>query len=101
MIRQLYEAYRAECEHTDIGHQGAVLREATPREMELYDAWQAALRDCTTWRDGDTIWQVLSKYHDGDLEMWICRIEQPGRPDEIADCYAWAIRECAQPTDEL
>src|SRR6266568_4091249 len=96
-IQQAYEAYRAECEKTDAGSHGAVLREATLREQELYNAWQAAIESCTTCRDGDTTWHVLSRYQDEDLEMWHCRIEQEGKPAEITDCYAWAIRERAQP----
>ncbi|SRR6266699_3937398 len=100
-IKQAQEAYLAECARSDTGRHGVVLREATSREMELYDAWRAAIENCTTWRDDEgTTWQVLSKYRDGGLEMWTCHIEQEGKPDEIADCYAWAIRESAQPVDE-
>ncbi|SRR6266567_1130144 len=99
-IKQAYEAYRAECEKTDAGSHGTVLREATLREQELYNAWQQAIRDCTIWRDGDTTWHVLSRYLDEDLEMWHCRIITPDNPQgEIADCYAWAIHESAQPVD--
>ncbi len=100
-IKQRYEAYRAECARTDAGsHGGASLRLLTPREEELYDAWQAAIRDCAVWRDGDTTWHVLSKYQDVDLEMWVCRIEESGKPDEIVHCYASYIREMAQPIDD-
>jgi hypothetical protein len=98
-IKQRYEAYRAECAKTDTS--AAILCEHTPREQELYSAWQAAIRDCPTWRDGDTTWYVLNRYQDGDLEMWTCRIVTPNNPQgEIADCYARAVREMAQPASE-
>ncbi len=99
-IKQRYEAYRAELAKTNAGHHGAVLREATSREQELYDAWQSAIRDCAVWRDGNTTWHVLNKYQDGDLEMWHCRIEEQGKPATIADCYASYIREMAQPIED-
>ena len=101
-IKQAYEAYCAECAKTDAGSHGAVLREATSREQELYNAWQQAIRDCTIWRDGDTTWHILSRWYEaGDLEMWHCRIIIPEHPDGIlADCYASYIRTSAQPVDE-
>jgi len=100
-IKQAYEAYLAECAKTDAGSHGAVLREMTSREQELYDAWQAAIEECNTWRDGDTTWQVLSKYQDVDLEMWTCRIVTPDNPQgEISDCYVSYIREMAQPVED-
>jgi hypothetical protein len=100
-IKQRYETYRAELAKTDAGHHGAILRLNTPREQELYDAWQAALGDCVTWKDGDTTWHILDRYQDGDLEMLTCRILTPDNPQgEIADCYAWAIRESAQPVED-
>jgi len=77
-----------------------VLREHTEREQELYDSWQAAIRDCTIWRDGNTIWHVLDRYQDGDLEMWTCRIVTPDNPQgEIADCYGPYNRASAEPVD--
>ena len=100
MIKQRYEAYRAECARTDADSHGAVLRVHTEQEQELYDAWQTAIKECTTWRDGDTTWRVLSKYQDSDLEMWHCRIEEQGKPATIADCYASYIREMAQPIED-
>src|SRR2546421_9595981 len=100
-IKQRYEAYQTECAKTDAGHHGASLREHTPREQELFDAWQAAIRDCTTWRDSDTTWYVLSRYTDEDLEMWVCRIEEPGKQAKIGHCYASYIRGMAQPVEEL
>jgi len=100
-IEQRYEAYRAECEKTDAGCRGAVLREATLREQELYADWQVAIRGCSTWSDSEgTIWRILSKYQVGNLEMWVCRIEKQGKPAEIANCYAWAIRESAEPVED-
>jgi len=99
-IRQRYDAYRAECERTDAGAHGAVLRLLTPHEQELYDAWQAAIEACTTWRDGATTYSVLNKWQDVDLEMWTCRVVTPDTPQgELADCFAWAIRETAQPVE--
>jgi hypothetical protein len=102
-IKQHYEAYRAECEKTDAGRHGAVLREMTEREQSLYDDWQAAIKECNTWRDDEskTTWHVLSRYQDGDLEMWKCRIIIPEYPDGmIADCYASFIRQSAQPVED-
>jgi hypothetical protein len=99
--RQAYLAYLAECERTDAGAQGAILRVNTPREQELYDAWQAAIEACKIWRDGDTTYQVLSKYQDIDLEMWHCRIVTLDNPQgEISDCYAWALRASAEPVED-
>jgi hypothetical protein len=43
---------------------------------------------------------VLDRCQNGDLKMLHCRIVEPGKPDEIADCYAWAIREMAQPIED-
>src|SRR5258708_4142224 len=43
--RQAYRDYLAECEKTDCVAQGSLLRLMTPREMELYDAWQATLKE--------------------------------------------------------
>jgi hypothetical protein len=101
-MKQQYEAYLAECNRTDTSRHSAILREHTEQEQEFYEAWQAAIRNCTTWRDDEgTTWYVLSKYRDGGLEMWTCRIVTSDNPQgEIADCYAWAIRESAQPVDE-
>ena len=99
-IQERYEAYIAECEKTDGDRYGAILREHTEREQELYDAWQAAIRECTVWTDGETTWKVLSRYTDVDLEMWHCRIVTQGKPDEIADCFAAYVRKMAQPVDE-
>jgi len=100
-IKQRHDAYRAECECTNAGSHGAILRMLTPQEQELYDAWQAAIEACATWRDGDTTYQMLSRYQDVDLEMWHCRIITPDNPQgEIADCYAWAIRDTAQPVED-
>ena len=98
-IKERYKAYLAECEKTDGGKHGAILREMTPREQELYRAWQQAIHDCTTWRDEETgtTWHILSRYQDGDLELWRCRIEQEGKPTVIAPCYASFVRELAQP----
>ena len=58
-----------------------------------------------TWQTGPdapyspgTTWQVLDTYLDIDLEMWVCRIITPEKQDgEIAACYAWAIRDMAEP----
>jgi len=100
-IKERYDAYRAECERTDAGRSGAILRFLTLHEQELYDAWQAAIKACTTWRNGDTTYQVLSKYQDVDLEMWHCRIITPDNPQgEISDCYAWAIRATSEPVED-
>jgi hypothetical protein len=100
-IRQRYEAYRDACARTDAGAHGAILRLLTPREQELYDTWQATIEECSTWRDGDTTYQILSKYQDMDLEMWTCRVVTPDNPQgEIADCYAWAIRDTSQPVED-
>lgn len=102
MIAQLYQAYLTECQKTDGDRHGAILREMTPREAELYRAWRAARENCTTWRDPETgtSWHVLSRYQDHDLEMWRCRIEETGKPAVIAPCYAAYVRELAQPVDE-
>ncbi len=99
-ITQRYEAYLAECEKTDGNKHGAILREHTAREQALYDAWQQAIRDCATWRDGNTTWHVLNKFQDGDLQMWKCRIEVVGKPTVIADCYASYVRELGQPVED-
>ena len=55
------------------------------------------------WRTGpdapspNATWHVLAKWQDIDLEMWTCRIVTPEKPQgEIADCYAWAIRNMAE-----
>ncbi|HEX6554316.1 MAG TPA: hypothetical protein VF026_16240 [Ktedonobacteraceae bacterium] len=99
-INQRDEPYCAECAKTDAGAHGAIQHEHTERVQELDDAWQAAIRDCTTWRDGNTTWHVLNKYQVGDLEMWHCRIVEPGFPDEIADCDASFVYTNAQPVDD-
>ena len=100
-IKERYDAYRAECDRTDAGAHGAILRLLAPQEQELYDAWQSAIEECTLWRDGDTTYQVLSKCQDIDLEMWTCRIITPDNPQgEIADCYAWAIRDTCEPVED-
>jgi hypothetical protein len=99
-IAQRYEAYRAECAKTDGGKHGAILREHTQEEQALFDDWQQAIRNCATWRDGNTTWHVLSRYQDEDLEMWRCRIEVVGKPAVIADCYASYVRELGQPVDD-
>ncbi len=100
-IKQAYEAYCAECARTDTGSHGVVLREATSREQELYNAWQQAIRDCTTWRDEETgtTWHILHKWDNCGLEMWYCRIEEDGKPAVIADCYASYVREMASPVE--
>ncbi|MFL5624578.1 MAG: hypothetical protein ACJ788_03180 [Ktedonobacteraceae bacterium] len=41
--RHAYEAYRDECDRTDAGAQGSLLREHTATEQALYDAWQGSL----------------------------------------------------------
>lgn len=105
--QQAAQAYFAECAKTDAGKHGASLRMHTEKEQELYDAWHSSIKNCTVWRSGpdapspNTTWHVLSKDLDEDPEMWTCRIVVPERPEgEIADCYAWAIREMAEPAED-
>jgi hypothetical protein len=102
-IQQLYQDYLTECEKTDGDRHGAILREMTEREQSLYDDWQQAIRDCSTWRDDEsnTTWHILDRWDNCGLEMWRCRIIIPEHPDGmIADCYASFIRELAHPVDE-
>jgi hypothetical protein len=99
-IQERYQAYVQECQKTDTGRHGSVLREMTPLESKLYSEWQQAIRDCRTWRHGDTTWHILDRYQDG-VEMWHCRIIIPEYPDGmIADCYASYIRQSAQPVED-
>jgi hypothetical protein len=99
MMKDLYEAYRAECAKHAPKH-GAVLCEMTPREQELYDAWQEAILACTTWTDGETTWHILERWTDVDLEMWTCRIVSPKEPERTAPCFAVSVRDLAWPVDE-
>jgi hypothetical protein len=100
-IKQAYDAYMAELARNDAGKHGASLRMLTDREQELYDAWQAAIRDCNIWSDGEVTWHVLSRDFDGPDEMWHCRIVTPEQPEgKIGDCFAAYVRMDARPVED-
>jgi hypothetical protein len=53
------------------------------------------------WRSGDTTWNVLATYFNGDQQMWHCRIVSPESPDgRVEECRTEDVRAMAIRIDE-